>query len=418
MRAMKDSGVEWIGEIPVCWNVERMKNCINTRDGGAWGIEPQNNENDVICLRVADLDYPRLRFTTSNNLTIRNYTVLQIEKLQLRKGDMLIEKSGGGDKTPVGRAVIFDEEYKALFANFMERIRISKRANSKYFLYVLNSFYENRYVMNYIKQTTGIQNLDITSLFSLEKIPFPPLSEQTAIASYLDKKCSNIDAIITKNEQIIEKLKEYKSSLISETVTKALSPDVKMKYIATINPACKIPNISQDDNVTFVPMECVRNNKRLPKAAPLKKNNSSYSIFNDGDIALAKVTPCFQNGNLCIMENLLNGFAFGSSELFNIRPIRINTKFLLYFLMTKDFISGGIASMTGVAGLQRVSINYLRNVRLPYPPLTEQTAIAAYLDKKCSIIDANIARRELINAKLAEYKKSLIYEVVTGKKEV
>ena len=105
-------------------------------------------------------------------------------------------------------------------------------------------------------------------------------------------------------------------------------------------------------------------------------------------------------------------------KLFNIRPTHIYTKFLLYYLMTNKFISGGIASMTGVAGLQRVSINYLRNVRLPYPSLDKQTAIAAYLDDKCAKIDHNIRLRESLISKLTDYKKSLIYEVVTGKKEI
>ena len=393
MREMKNSGVEWIGEIPKEWNLIKFKYVHNGSNVGV-AIDKKfwtNNDADKI-------------FYTAQILPIRtNYT--NFPSCKYTKGhDLLLARNA----TPY----VYLPVEGAIYTDHIIRVTISNRFNRRFIRYCLQNS-----IITEVLEGVSIPTWSVY-IWDRQILPLPPLAEQTAIASYLDKKCSNIDAIITKNEQIIEKLKEYKSSLISETVTKALSPDVKMKYIATINPACKIPNISQDDNVTFVPMECVRNNKRLPKAAPLKKNNSSYSIFNDGDIALAKVTPCFQNGNLCIMENLLNGFAFGSSELFNIRPIRINTKFLLYFLMTKDFISGGIASMTGVAGLQRVSINYLRNVRLPYPPLTEQTAIAAYLDKKCSIIDANIARRELINAKLAEYKKSLIYEVVTGKKEV
>lgn len=185
MREMKDSGIEWVGKIPVSWNIVRMKNCISSHCSGAWGVDAQNNSNDIVCLRIADFDYKSLSFKNSDDLTIRNYNKQLIQKLRLAKGDILIEKSGGGEKTPVGRAVMFDKEYQALFANFMERIRVTQKSDSRYFLYILNAFYENRYVLNYIKQTIGIQNIDLSSLFSSEKIPFPPLPEQRAIAAYL-----------------------------------------------------------------------------------------------------------------------------------------------------------------------------------------------------------------------------------------
>ena len=124
-RKMKDSGIEWIGEIPEGWEIHRMKSCISQRDGGAWGDEATGETGDCICLRIADFDYEHFRFIDSNNLTIRHYASPIIRKLLLQKNDILIEKSGGGEKTPVGRTVLFDKEYPALFANFMDRLRCS-----------------------------------------------------------------------------------------------------------------------------------------------------------------------------------------------------------------------------------------------------------------------------------------------------
>ena len=135
-RKMKDSGIEWIGEIPEGWEVHRMKSCISQRDGGAWGDEATGETGDCICLRIADFDYGHFRFTDSNNLTIRHYASPIIKKLLLQKNDILIEKSGGGEKTPVGRTVLFDKEYPALFANFMDRLRCSDFILPQYLQYV------------------------------------------------------------------------------------------------------------------------------------------------------------------------------------------------------------------------------------------------------------------------------------------
>ena len=270
------------------------------------------------------------------------------------------------------------------------------------------------------------------------KIPFPSQTEQQAIAAYLDDQVAQIDSIIAEAQASIEEYKQWKASVIFEIVTKGLDAttamrrssnpgigmipahwkEAKVKQVAQINPSCPVGNLTLNDEVSFAPMECIRADRRIPKTAPLASNNSSYSSFLDGDIALAKVTPCFQNSNVCIMENLVNGYAFGSSELFNIRPTSVNSRFLLYYFMTETFKDGGVASMTGVAGLQRVSSSYVRNAVLPYPNASEQTAIVNYLDEKCRIIDGITEEKQSLIADLESYKRSLIYEVVTGKRKV
>ena len=176
-RAMKDSGIPWIGIMPEEWELHRLKSCISSRISGAWGNEATGDVGDTICLRIADFDYSRFVFkdTPVENLTKRNYDQNTINALLLKKGDILIEKSGGGEKTPVGRTVIFDKDYPALFANFMDRIRCSELVSSKWLQYVFITFYKNDFSRNYIKQTTGIQNLDLTSLLASERIPVPTI---------------------------------------------------------------------------------------------------------------------------------------------------------------------------------------------------------------------------------------------------
>ena len=125
MREMKDSGIEWEDQVPVSWKSDTICNLLISRDGGAWGNEPSEDEEGTICMRIADFDFDKGKFADKSieDLTRRSYTPAQIQKLLLQKDDICIEKSGGGEKTPVGRAVLFDKDYPALFANFMERLR-------------------------------------------------------------------------------------------------------------------------------------------------------------------------------------------------------------------------------------------------------------------------------------------------------
>lgn len=143
---------------------------------------------------------------------------------------------------------------------------------------------------------------------------------------------------------------------------------IALKYVALLDGKVDTSNITPEDTVSFVPMECIRNDKRIPKTAQKSKDNGTYSSFCNGDIAIAKVTPCFENGNICVMASLENGYAFGSSELFSVRPQNIVGRYLFYSLQTPYFLDGGAATMTGVGGLKRVSSYYMKNVKIVFPP--------------------------------------------------
>lgn len=165
MKELVDSGSAWIGIVPSTWNKKPIRNIVVRRDGGAWGEEPFEDQDGTICMRVADFDYATGKFKDSSidELTKRQYSEAQVYNLKLKKGDILIEKSGGGEKTPVGRTVIFDKEYLALFANFMDRIRINTQEVSELYVeYWLRALYACHVTPFYIKQTTGIQNLDLS----------------------------------------------------------------------------------------------------------------------------------------------------------------------------------------------------------------------------------------------------------------
>ena len=198
----------------------------------------------------------------------------------------------------------------------------------------------------------------------------------------------------------------------------------KLKYVADFEPSSreKESKLDEKDLITYTPMECIKNGKFDNRSIAYGKISTSLTRFQEGDICIAKVTPCFENGNIAIMENLHNGFGMGSSELFVIRPKEINKKYLFYWLMNQDFVQHGCATMTGTGGLKRVDSRYVKNTYLHYPSYSEQEKISRYLDEKCSEIDKNISDNYNSIECYKSLKQSLITRAVTkgvrGKREM
>jgi hypothetical protein len=214
---MKNSGVEWLGDVPAHWDVKRLKNSINCSKNGIWGDEEKFDENDMYCLRVADFN--RTNFTISEtNLTIRNINSKDYENRKLKKGDLLLEKSGGGDKQPVGFVVLNTVARKSVCSNFIAQLKLAENMNAQFWVYFHQFLYSLRINVRSIKQSTGIQNLDETLYFN-ELACYPPFKEQTAIADYLDQETAKIDRLCDTVNQTIGRLKEYRTALITQTVT-------------------------------------------------------------------------------------------------------------------------------------------------------------------------------------------------------
>ena len=209
----------WYNQIPIHWHLIRIKDLISQSNAGAWGDDPET-DNGTICLRVADMDFNLGVFKNKpvSVLTKRLYTEEQIEKLTLEQGDILIEKSGGGEKLPVGRSVYFDKSYPALFANFMQRIRFKHKLIDAHFAsYLLRTMYYRGATWYYVKQTTGIQNLDLNSMLAQERFPVPPREEQDQIVRYLNWQVSKINRLIAAKRKEIELL-EAASAHYIETI--------------------------------------------------------------------------------------------------------------------------------------------------------------------------------------------------------
>jgi len=188
----------------------------------------------------------------------------------------------------------------------------------------------------------------------------------------------------------------------------------RLKDKATFNPSkSEIKELPKE--CTFAPMEKLKTDSLLTDVTVIPSNISgSYTYFRENDLLIAKVTPCFENRNVAIAKNLTNGIGFGSSEINVVRVSKkANQRWFFYLFLSSGFIEAGASKMAGAGGLKRIPSIFLETFAFALPPLSEQTAIAAYLDTKTAQIDRQI---DLLSQKVTQYgklKRSLINETVT-----
>jgi len=190
----------------------------------------------------------------------------------------------------------------------------------------------------------------------------------------------------------------------------------RLKFAAIINPSkTEIGHLSKNLEGSFLPMELVgEGTLTTDKTKTLEDVGQGFTYFRDGDVVVAKITPSFENGKGSIVYGLVNGIGFGTTELHVIRPSsQINKKFLYYLTISHDFRQIGAGMMQGTAGQKRVPDSFLIDYPIGYPPLAEQQAIAAYLDRQTAKIDALIAKKEHLLDLLAEQRAILISQAVT-----
>ena len=219
---MKNSGVEWVADIPKHWNTYPIKRIFLEYFGGSWGDDPTESqkENLVQVIRVTEFNMDLL--TISSDIpTIRSLNLSTDSKKLVKKNDLILEKSGGGEKTPVGRIVLVDRElnFPTINSNFTNICRPNPEiVDPKFALFSLFAGYINGRTLRNIKQTTGIQNLDLDGFMS-ELISLPPLEEQREIAGFLDAENKVFLKRLDHLVRYIDLLKEYRQSIISSAVT-------------------------------------------------------------------------------------------------------------------------------------------------------------------------------------------------------
>ena len=188
---------------------------------------------------------------------------------------------------------------------------------------------------------------------------------------------------------------------------------IPVRRIAQVNPSKK-KELFPDDYVGYAPMERIRCDQMIPTRIKVSQLTSGLTYCEQGDIVLAKVTPCFENGNLAIVPKVENGCCYASSELFVYRPKNnVLDRFLFYTFLNRSFIDAGASTMRGTGGLKRVTTEFANSAATPLPPLSEQHSIVSYLDDKCAKIDKMLEGKQKQIELLAEMKQRIIADAVT-----
>lgn len=423
MREMKDSEIEWIGAIPAAWGVHRIASHFQE-------VKEKNTANEysnALQFKMGRIIAKPQKWDEEEiNEIYAAYTVVHPNTIMINglnlEFDFVTQR-------------VAQVECDGIITSAYIALSPRDDINAKYICYLLKSYDACR---AFHSMGRGLRKILSFSELKNKPIIVPPLAEQERIAAFLDAECAEVDAVLEKTRASIDEYKKLKQTVITQAVTKGIRGDrpmkdsgesflhkvpvgwtnSKIKYCAIFSPSCNTSHLTEDSIVTFTPMECIKNGYFENREVVFASTNSSYTQYQEGDIVFAKVTPCFENGNIAIMQGLSSEFGFGSSELFVLRPKSINTKFLFYYLQNDIFKQYACATMTGTGGLKRVSPSFVRNFPIFLPSDSEQADIAEYLDYKCKEIDLLISKKQQYLTEIENYKKSLIYEYVTGKKEV
>lgn len=414
-RKYKDSGVNGFGHIPYNWKTMALKytalgkSCLFL--DGDWIESPYITDSGIRYLTTGNIS--PLNYKEQGKSYISEQSFKELNCSEVFPGDILIARLN----EPIARACIVPDLGNRI-VTAVDNV-IYRPNNSlfykRYMLYLLNSspFTENA---NLLARGSTMHRISRSMLGNM-KVIVPPLPEQQRIADYLDKKCSEIDELIALQEQMIAQLTDYKQSVISEAVTKGLNPNVQLvpsgiDWIGDVPKGWKITRLKYYGTIKSgesITIEEIKDEGTYPvwggnglMGYTEKYNESSTSIV------IGRV------GALCGNVRLLNSPTFVSDNALIFKLFKeVDAKYMLWLL------KGANLNRLNTSNAQPlITGTKVKNVSFAIPPLSEQRTIATYLDSKCSEIDSLISLKQQKIEELKEYKKSIIYEYVTGKKEV
>lgn len=420
-REMKNSGVQWIGDVPSNWEIKRLKYAADFFYKGN-GITKDEvfEDGDVNCVRYGEI-YSKYNgaFTKTASKT---YINTQPNPRHIKKGDILF--AGTGELVEeIGKNVVFMGDEPCIVGG--DIIVMRHHQNPVYLNYALNSYAQ-------IQKSEGKAKLKVVHISSPDiqnlVILLPPISEQKAIADFLDNKCAEIDGLLEDINNEIKTLSDYKKSLIAETVTHGLNPSVPMKQVELgwIETVPEHWNIARIASVYSVRNEKVSDKDYQPLSVTMKgivpqlenaaktKHGDDRKLIRKGDFVINSRSD--RRGSCGISPY------DGSCSMINtvLAPREeMNPRFYNWLFHTTQFADEFYKWGYGIADdLWTTNWGAMRRIQIPMPPIEEQAEIVAYLDEKMPHIEAAIASKQDQIEKLKAYKASLIYEYVTGKKQV
>ncbi|WP_249660874.1 restriction endonuclease subunit S [Lysinibacillus fusiformis] len=407
----KPSGIWWIGDIPENWNVKRIKYIANLKGRIGWQGLTSDEYTDVGAYLITGVDFKNGRIDWDKCVHVPIERWREARDIQIKNGDLLITKDG-----TVGKVAIVDNQDKEASLNSgVLRIVTQENYDRKFLFWVLQSDVFWTW-FNY--KNSG--NSTIIHLYQGDfaefKYAIPPLPEQKAIANFLDKQCAKSDSIIFDMEQQVEVLQKYKRSLIFETVTKGLDATISMKE-SGIKWIGDIPNhweVGRLKNLFLLQRGYdLAQSDFVANGVPVYGSNGLIG-YHDSITTKAPNVTIGRSGSIGEVNYIEEDFWAHNTAIFAKDLKGNNAKYIYYILKSIDIKSLGNGS--AVPTLDRKNV---QNVHFPYTTNTsEQQGIVDFLDEKCEKIDTIIAEKKQSITKMNQYKKSIIYEYVTGKKRL
>lgn len=431
----KDSGIAWIDMIPKGWKALPFKSIFYT-EKGLNITKADLTETGVPVLSYGQIHSKQNTGTCLNEelfkFVPRSYLKTNPECL-VQKGCLLIADTSE-DYEGCGNAIYVDSN-KTLFAGYHTIIArpYNIGRDYKYFAYLLLTDNWRQQVRSCV---SGIKVYSVNQkILKQTSVLFPPLPEQEAIATYLDEKCGEIDSLISLQEEMISELQAYKKSVITEAVTKGLDPNVPMKdsgveWIGMIPEIWKLARIGN-----FFRLRTERNTKPMeevqllslytgigvfPHGEQEERGNKAvtvdgYKIVHKNDIIVNIILAWMG----AIGVSNYDGVTSPAYDIYIPNLARVVPHYFHYVFRTKGFAGECYKYGRGIMMMRwRTYSTEFKQISIPLPPLSEQQAIASYLDEKTSQIEALIAIKQEKITELKDYKMSIIYEYVTGKKKV
>lgn len=427
-----------VGALAADWPVLRLKYTVGSIVNGLWGDDPASDETDVLCVRVADFDYRRGRLVPVVSTT-RSIEPRQQRPRRLREDDLLLEKSGGGDQQPVGRVVVVDREFEipTICSNFIARMRARPGFDARYLGFLHRGLYSLGASRPSIKQTTGIQNLDVGHYLG-QHIPVPHAVEQRRIVAFLDEQLADLETLSTARAQVLSLLAERETAAFTELCLGLSSPDLMPTGFDGIPSApahwtatrlrrldCDVqtgPFGSQLHADDYVPNGFpvinpanLRGGSITPSEGlnvdEITRARLGRHILRTGDVVFGRRGEL---GRAALVTEAESGWVCGTGSLrIRFRRQTLSPRYLAYFLrlpiVRQHFEAYSVGST-----MDNLNTDIVLAMPVLVPPFDEQEAIAVACDRIAETVgrSADALRRQ--GQLLEERRETLVVAAVTG----
>jgi len=442
-----DKPLEWAEQVPTDWDRNRLKCSVRLCTN-----RPTDSEQDTLpYISNEDIE------SWTGKLLTENPKPSRADSRIFQCGDVLF------NKLRPYLAKVHHATFDGVSSSELLCLRPSQGVESRFLFYVLLS----KGFIDAVNAATFGAKMPRADweIVGHQQLPLPPLETQRRIARFLDKKTARIDALIEKKRELLERLAEKRQALITRAVTQGLNPGApsarsdegehhktqkgshssaegagsvntaakeagtasdglvegwtrrRLRFDVKLNPKKSSLDMEPSQLVSFIAMDAIgeHGGLNLDEVREFGEVCDGYTYFADGDLCIAKITPCFENGKGSLVKGLVNGVGFGTTELHVIRPgSNIDRRFLFYISISDDFRKIGESKMYGAAGQKRVGEAFIKDWMPPLPPLRTQQRIARFLDNEAARIDKLTNKIRHSIECLSEYRTAVITAAVTG----